>query len=108
MSKPAPVTDGSFAQDVLGANVPVLVDFWAEWCAPCRMIAPVLEQIGAERGDALKIAKIDVDANPRVPMQYGVQGIPTLILFKGGEPVERIVGFLPKPALINRLQKHLG
>jgi thioredoxin 1 len=108
MSKPVAVTDSSFAQDVLSAPGPVLVDFWAEWCAPCRMIAPILEQLAAEQGDGLKVVKLDVDQNPRVPNQYGVQGIPTLILFRNGEPVERIVGFLPKPALLNRLQKHLG
>ena len=108
MAKPVAVTDSTFAQDVLTSDVPVLVDFWAEWCAPCRMIAPILEQIANEQAGALKIAKLDVDANPRVQGQFGVQGIPTLILFKGGQPVERIVGFLPKPALMGRLQKHLG
>ena len=108
MSKPAAVTDESFPRDVLQADEPVLVDFWAEWCAPCRMLAPILEQVADEQGDGLRIVKLDVDGNPRTPHQYGVQGMPTLILFKGGQPVERIVGYMPKPALMGKLQKHLG
>jgi thioredoxin 1 len=107
LAKPAAVTDSSFAEDVLGSETPVLVDFWAAWCSPCRLIAPLLEQIADEQEGALTVLKLDVDANPRVPSQLGIQGIPTLILFKGGEPVERIVGFLPKPALLAKLQKHL-
>ena len=105
---PLATTDSTFSQDVLGSDEPVLVDFWAEWCSPCRMLAPILEQLAGERDGALKIAKLDVDSNPRVPGQYGVQGLPTLILFKGGQPVERIVGFVTQPALVSRLQKHLG
>jgi thioredoxin 1 len=108
VSQPAAVTDATFRQEVLESAAPVLVDFWAEWCQPCKMIAPILDQIGNEQGEGLRIAKLDVDNNPRTPNQYGVQGIPTLILFKDGAAVERIVGFTPKAALVNRLQKHLG
>jgi thioredoxin 1 len=108
LALPLATTDSTFSQDVLGSDEPVLVDFWAEWCSPCRMLAPILEQLAGERDGALKIAKLDVDSNPRVPGQYGVQGLPTLILFKGGQPVERIVGFVTRPALVSRLQKHLG
>ena len=107
MTAPAAVTDATFADEVLASDTPVLVDFWAVWCSPCRMIAPILEQVAEEQDGRLKIVKLDVDANHRIPHQYGVQGIPTLLVFKSGEPVDRIVGFLPKPSLMARLQKHL-
>lgn len=101
-------TERGFRADVLEATTPVLVDFWAEWCGPCRMIAPVLEQISAEQGDKVKIVKLNVDEHPGAAMEYGVFSIPTLILFKDGKPAERLVGFMPKPALMARLGKHLG
>jgi thioredoxin 1 len=104
--KPVTVTDSSFATDVLGSDKPVLVDFWATWCGPCRMVAPVLEEIAGEH-EEITIAKLDVDANPTVARDYQVLSIPTLILFKGGEPVKQIVGAKPKAALLADLADYL-
>jgi len=102
------VTDASFAEDVLNSDKPVLVDFWATWCGPCRMVAPVLEEIAGEHPDTITVAKLDVDANPTVARDYQVLSIPTLILFKGGEPVKQIVGAKPKAALLADLSDYLG
>jgi thioredoxin 1 len=93
------VTDETFEADVLKAAGPVLVDFWAEWCGPCKMIAPALEEIGAEFAGRVTVAKVNIDENPTVPNTYGVRGIPTLILFKDGKPAATQVGALPKSAL---------
>ena len=90
------VTDSSFQADVLGAGKPVLVDFWAEWCGPCRMIAPALEELSQELGDKVTIVKLNIDENPEVPGKYGVRGIPTMILFKDGQPAATKVGAEPK------------
>jgi thioredoxin 1 len=90
------VTDSSFGQEVLGAAKPVLVDFWAEWCGPCRMIAPALEELSEELGDRVTIAKLNIDENPEAPTKYGVRGIPTMILFKDGQPAATKVGAEPK------------
>lgn len=108
MAKPIVVTDGTFDDLVVNADKPILVDFWAEWCGPCKMIAPVLEELAGELDGQLTIGKLDVDHNQNTAYAFGVMSIPTLLLFKGGEPVDRIVGYQPKPALKNRLQKHLG
>ena len=94
-----PVTDASFATDVLQATGPVLVDFWAEWCGPCKAIGPALEELGAEYAGKLTIAKVNIDDNPVTPNTYAVRGIPTLILFKDGKPVSTKVGAAPKSAL---------
>jgi len=91
----------------LQAGVPVLVDFWAKWCGPCRMVAPVLEEIAREQAGRLKVVKLDVDRHPLPASAFQVQSIPTLILFKNGQPAERIVGALPKAALLERLMPHL-
>jgi len=97
------VSDASFSTDVLSSNKPVLVDFWATWCGPCKMVAPVLEEIAAERADQLTIAKLDVDANPETARDFQVVSIPTMILFKDGQPVKRIVGAKGKAALLREL-----
>jgi thioredoxin 1 len=108
MSKPITITDESFETDVIMADKPVLVDFWAAWCGPCMMIAPILEEIASEYTDQVTIAKMDVDVNPATPGKFGVQGIPTLLLFKGGEAVERIMGYMPKDRLLSKLTPHLN
>jgi thioredoxin 1 len=102
------VTDKTFAAEVLNSDKLVLVDFWAEWCGPCRMVAPVLEEIGAEHADEITIAKLDIDENPSTARDYQVMSIPTMILFKGGEPVKQIVGAKPKAALLQDLADYLG
>jgi thioredoxin 1 len=99
------VSDASFSTDVLSSDKPVLVDFWATWCGPCKMVAPVLEEIAAERAGQLTVAKLDVDSNPETARDFQVVSIPTLILFKDGKPVKRIVGAKGKAALLRELSE---
>ena len=101
------ITDSSFSADVLNADGPVLVDFWAEWCGPCKMIGPSLEEIADELGDRVTIAKINIDVNPDAPSRYGVRGIPTMILFKNGQPAATKVGAAPKSQLKGWLEGEL-
>ena len=101
------VSDASFEQDVLKAEGPVLVDFWAEWCGPCKQIAPSLEKISLEMGEKLTIAKINIDDNPQTPTQYGVRGIPTLLIFKGGQVAAMKVGALPESKLKEWIQQSI-
>ena len=107
MGKPIEVTDKTFEEMVLNAELPTVVDFWAVWCGPCKMIAPVLEEIAGEYTGQLQIAKLDVDTNNATAYQYGVMSIPTLILFKEGQAVERIVGNMPKEKLLAKLTPHI-
>ena len=102
------VSDSEFEQTVLNSDKPVLVDFWAEWCGPCKMIAPIVEQIAEENAGKLTVGKLDVDANGETAMKFGVMSIPTLILFKDGEPVERLVGYRPKEQLMAKIRPHLS
>ena len=101
------VTDASFQADVLDSSTPVLLDFWAEWCGPCKMIAPALEEIAAELGDKVIIAKLNIDENPDTPGKYGVRGIPTMLLFKGGQPVAQKVGAAPRSQIQQWLESEI-
>lgn len=101
------VTDASFHADVIGSDKPVLVDFWAEWCGPCRMIAPALEELSDELADQVTVAKLNIDENPDAPSRYGVRGIPTMILFKDGQPAATKVGAAPKSQLQGWLESVL-
>ena len=107
MAKPLAITDDTFQSEVLDSDQPVLVDFWADWCGPCRMIAPSVEQIAADYDGKIKVGKVDVDDNPAIPGRYGIVGIPTLMLFKNGEVVERITGALPKDAILAKVLPHV-
>jgi thioredoxin 1 len=107
MTKAQVVSDQNFEQEVIKSDTPVLVDFWAEWCGPCRMVAPVLEEIATEQGEKVKIAKLDVDANPITAGRFGVRAIPTMILFKNGREADRLVGYMPKEKVLQKLQPHI-
>ena len=108
MSELIHVTDATFDSDVLQSETPVLVDFYADWCGPCRLISPMLEEIAEEVDGAFRVAKLDIDANGVTTLKYGVQSIPTLILFKDGRPVERWVGIVPKQVVLTQARDHVS
>jgi thioredoxin 1 len=101
------VSDDTFEKEVLQSSQPVLVDFYADWCGPCRAIAPIVEEIAHELHDRLKVVKLDVDQNQETAMQYGVQSIPTLLIFKNGKEVERLIGYMSKTKLLSKIEPHL-
>ncbi|UCD64140.1 MAG: thioredoxin [Candidatus Zixiibacteriota bacterium] len=108
MSKPLNITDDTFEQEVLQSDIPVIVDFWATWCGPCKMIAPILEEVAAEYANKIKVVKLDVDANNKTAGKYNIMSIPSLLFFKGGEMVDQVVGAIPKAQLTSRLDKVLA
>lgn len=107
MAKPLTITDENFAEEVLSSDVPVLVDFWAEWCGPCKMIAPSVEELAKEFEGKAKIGKLDVDSNQNVASKYGIRSIPSLLIFKNGEVVDQIVGAVPKNHIKSKLEASL-
>jgi thioredoxin 1 len=107
MSGAAAVTDATFKQEVLDSELPVLVDFWAPWCGPCRMVAPVVDEIAQQYEGQVKVVKVNTDENPSIASQYGIRSIPTLMIFKGGQRVDMVVGAVPKATLSNTLEKYL-
>ncbi len=107
MAEPVEVNAENFTKEVLEENGPVLVDFWAEWCLPCRMLAPIVEEIAREMDEKVKVVKVNVDLNPSLAASYGIMSIPTLILFKAGKPVEKLIGYMPKAKIVEAINRHL-
>ena len=108
MAHPVEITDATFQEEVVNSDVPVVVDFWAEWCGPCKQIAPIVEELAGEYEGKVKFGKIDVDYNPQVAMNFGIRGIPTLLIFNGGEAVDQIVGALPKARIKEKVDAALA
>ncbi|SVE48482.1 uncharacterized protein METZ01_LOCUS501336 [marine metagenome] len=108
MGQPQAVTDGEFETEVLNSSTPVLVDFWAEWCGPCKAIAPTLEELAGDYGERLKVVKVDIDENQQRAQQYNIRSIPQLLLFKDGNEVDRIIGAVPKSQLTEKIEPHLS
>ncbi|GAB4329214.1 MAG: thioredoxin [Calditrichia bacterium] len=108
MSKPVEFTDANFEQEVLQSDVPVVVDFWAIWCGPCKMIAPIIEELAGEYEGKVKIGKMDVDKNPNTAVKFGIRSIPTVLYFKDGKVVEQIIGAYPKSHFVDKLEKLLA
>jgi thioredoxin 1 len=106
--KPVEITDSNFQNEVLQSDMPVLLDFWAEWCGPCKMVSPVVEELAKEYDGKLKVGKVDVDSNQQTSMQYGIRSIPTLLIFKGGKVVDQLIGAVPKKMLAEKVAKHLN
>lgn len=107
MSQALAVTDSNFDEEVVKSAQPVLVDFWAEWCQPCKRMAPIIDEVASEHDATLKVVKLDVDANSESAQRFGVMSIPTLLLFKDGQPVERLVGYMPKDQVLRKLAPHI-
>ena len=107
MAEPIQVSDSDFVQEVLESDTPVLVDFWADWCAPCKMVAPLIDELANEYDGKIKFTKVDVDNNPETAMKYGIRSIPTLLVFKDGNPIDQLVGALPKAVIKKKLDEVL-
>ncbi len=108
MAHPVDITDATFDEEVVKSDTPVVVDFWAEWCGPCKMIAPLVEELAGEYEGKVKFTKLDVDSNPQTPMQFGIRGIPTLLIFNDGKPVGQVVGAVPKTMLKKRVDEAIA